>query len=752
MKYPEQTENYDVDVFNGNFRELDLKGEQLGRDLKAESERAKAAEATNAGAISAEVSRAKSAEKANSDAISAETDRAMAQEGIIDSKFTAEAAAIRALIDMAYASANGYTDEKIAALVDGAPGALDTLKEIADALEQNEDVVDALNDAIGTKANKNEFESHAADTDIHVTAAEKSAWNNPQFTNAPTRGNLNSGDSTPTLWGKVKKWFSDLKAVAFSGSYNDLSNKPILGNALIRITQGGVEKGSFTTNQAGDDVVIALEEGGAGVDPEDITPESIGAVARAGDTMSGCLTVNLPQPSGDVIARKGLQVKKEDNFRSVCITASDIEAINDSGAVGNLILNPDGNSNHGSVTVVSPLRVEGGMFVNNGIPQGYGDSSYFMCFNAYTSDAAGGKVSYRNRKDVGFADQWHWQTTANNLNKFCKIYLKHGNYGFHPSSMFSFNLEIYQSYVYWKISISGYRLIDTDGVRWYSPRATLIDTTDTTDGSFRIIFGKDADDKLWIAFPSMIYTGVSICNINTGYIDSAPLFDTNSAFDIAIESSLTGTIQFDQCIWGPIKRKEFNDLKNSVSNGKAQVASAITSKGIYVATDAPFATFATAIKSLPYCELFYDVSIGIWWMNNSTSYDMGEIYIGNSISSSKYADIYFGICASSSANADFSPWNSRNDWEAKKITYTLSTYRVSDGTLVDSATDKVMYSSMVNPYGIDALKSFAGCVLNNRDNVLLNGSDLRIKVHLTCTKTSFEIVSLFAFAFAVYHD
>lgn len=751
MKYPEQTENYDVDVFNGNFRELDLKGEQLGRDLKAESERAKAAEATNAGAISAEVSRAKSAEKANSDAISAETDRAMAQEGIIDSKFTAEAAAIRALIDMAYASANGYTDEKIAALVDGAPGALDTLKEIADALEQNEDVVDALNDAIGTKANKNEFESHAADTDIHVTAAEKSAWNNPQFTKAPTRGNLNSGDSTPTLWGKVKKWFSDLKAVAFSGSYNDLSNKPILGNALIRITQGGVEKGSFTTNQAGDDVVIALEEGGSGVDPEDITPESIGAVAKSGDTMSGSLTVAIPQPSGNAIARKGLQVKKEGTHRGLCITASEIEAFDDDGFLGNLVLNPDGDASHGLVAVGSPLKIENGMIVDNGLPSGTSEDPYFMCFNPYAGDNSGGNVKYRHRLNTGFANQWHWQTTANNLNKFCKIYLKHGNYGFHPSSMFSFNLEIYQSYVYWKISISGYRLIDTDGVRWYQPCATLIDTSNPASDPFRILFGKDPDEELWIAFPAMLYTGASICDINLAYIENIN-FDPTAAFEIITESNLSGIIMSDQYIYSPVKRNEFNELKNSVSNGKAQVASAITSKGIYVATDAPFATFATAIKSLPYCELFYDVSIGIWWMNNSTSYDMGEIYIGNSISSSKYADIYFGICASSSANADFSPWNSRNDWEAKKITYTLSTYRVSDGTLVDSATDKVMYSSMVNPYGIDALKSFAGCVLNNRDNVLLNGSDLRIKVHLTCTKTSFEIVSLFAFAFAVYHD
>lgn len=233
MKYPKQTENYDVDVFNDNFYELNLKGDQLGRDLQAESTRADAAEKANAAAISAEKTRAMAAEQTNASAISAETERATAQETIIDNKFTAEAAAIRSLIDTAYASANGYTDEKIADLINGAPETLDTLKEIADALEQNEDVVEALNNAIGTKANQAELDLHTSNTEIHVTWADKSKWNNPAFQTASTRTNIASGESTSTLWGKVKKWFSDLKTVAFSGKYKDLSDKPSVNGLKI---------------------------------------------------------------------------------------------------------------------------------------------------------------------------------------------------------------------------------------------------------------------------------------------------------------------------------------------------------------------------------------------------------------------------------------------------------------------------------------------------------------------------------------
>lgn len=45
------------------------------------------------------------------------------------------------------------------------------------------------------------------------------------FTEASSRTNIATGESQSTMWGKVKKWFTDLKAVAFSGSYNDLSDK-----------------------------------------------------------------------------------------------------------------------------------------------------------------------------------------------------------------------------------------------------------------------------------------------------------------------------------------------------------------------------------------------------------------------------------------------------------------------------------------------------------------------------------------------
>ncbi len=54
----------------------------------------------------------------------------------------------------------------------------------------------------------------------------------PAFTQASSRTNIVSGEKLSVLFGKIKKWFSDLKTVAFTGSYDDLTNKPVISPAV----------------------------------------------------------------------------------------------------------------------------------------------------------------------------------------------------------------------------------------------------------------------------------------------------------------------------------------------------------------------------------------------------------------------------------------------------------------------------------------------------------------------------------------
>lgn len=51
----------------------------------------------------------------------------------------------------------------------------------------------------------------------------------PLFTEATARENIESGEKQPTLWGKVKKWFSSLKALAFKDKVgtSDINDKAI---------------------------------------------------------------------------------------------------------------------------------------------------------------------------------------------------------------------------------------------------------------------------------------------------------------------------------------------------------------------------------------------------------------------------------------------------------------------------------------------------------------------------------------------
>lgn len=83
----------------------------------------------------------------------------------------------REAIDLALSQSNHYTDLKIADLINGAPETLDTLKELADALSENETFMDALNAAIGEKADQTELDGHINNSVIHVTNSNKDSWN-----------------------------------------------------------------------------------------------------------------------------------------------------------------------------------------------------------------------------------------------------------------------------------------------------------------------------------------------------------------------------------------------------------------------------------------------------------------------------------------------------------------------------------------------------------------------------------------------
>ena len=109
-------------------------------------------------------------------------------------------------------SAKAYADEKVANLVGTAPETLDTLQEVATAIQENDTVVQALNSAIGNKANTSDVVALIARVESNETNISSLQ------TNKADRAELFSGS------------YDELtnKPTLFSGSYNDLTDKPTI--------------------------------------------------------------------------------------------------------------------------------------------------------------------------------------------------------------------------------------------------------------------------------------------------------------------------------------------------------------------------------------------------------------------------------------------------------------------------------------------------------------------------------------------
>lgn len=82
-----------------------------------------------------------------------------------------------------------------------------------------------------------------------VTTGEKyvyasKASNTPTFTRAPSRTNINSGETLTTIFGKIKRWFSDLKGGAFEDIYWSSFVSCAIGDTSVTITNSNITANS----------------------------------------------------------------------------------------------------------------------------------------------------------------------------------------------------------------------------------------------------------------------------------------------------------------------------------------------------------------------------------------------------------------------------------------------------------------------------------------------------------------------------
>jgi len=256
--YEKTVEILKQDLQEENGR-AEIAEKNLAKKLLEESTRARAAENVLAENLQKETSRAEAAEETNKNNLANHTaDKAnphkvtKAQIGLGNVNNTADvdkpvSMAQQNALNSAYQQATGYTDRKIADLIGGAPETLDTLKEVADAIQVNKNVSEALDAAIGKKANQAELDTHTGNTTIHITSTERTNWNDAN-TKKHTHSNKSILDKVTQVlldnWNAAYTHISDTVkhiTAAERTLWNTVSNK------VDKVSGKGLSANDYTT-------------------------------------------------------------------------------------------------------------------------------------------------------------------------------------------------------------------------------------------------------------------------------------------------------------------------------------------------------------------------------------------------------------------------------------------------------------------------------------------------------------------------
>lgn len=164
----------------------------------------------------------------------------------------------QAELDAAYANSNLYTDTKINELINGAPETLNTLKEISDAIAEHQDVTDALNEAIGSKASQAELDAHTSNTTIHVTATDKTNWNDAN-TKKHTHSNQTVLDATTAAYTTTEK--EKLAGITDGADSVSFTQSLTSGTQVGTITINGVDTKLYAPTKTTYGLATSTEDG-----------------------------------------------------------------------------------------------------------------------------------------------------------------------------------------------------------------------------------------------------------------------------------------------------------------------------------------------------------------------------------------------------------------------------------------------------------------------------------------------------------
>lgn len=246
----------EMDALFATDARLESVRKNLASSISDETSRAKSAESTLTSDLNAEISRAKKAESDIQNVIDSNknnwNDKYTKNE--IDNKFSTlennidwkESVATFADIAKTYPTPqDGWTvnvkDTDYTYRYSGSKWVIISANAIPNATQSVDGLLTASDKTNYDDANSKKHTHSNKSVLDGITSALVTAWNKVAdkldktgdasnvtntITTASTRTNLSTGEKLSVSLGKISKYFSDLKTVAFTGNYNDLINRP----------------------------------------------------------------------------------------------------------------------------------------------------------------------------------------------------------------------------------------------------------------------------------------------------------------------------------------------------------------------------------------------------------------------------------------------------------------------------------------------------------------------------------------------
>lgn len=94
----------------------------------------------------------------------------------------------------------------------------------------------------------------SVDLTNYLTVTGDASNTTAAFDTAASRTALATGDSMAVLFGKIAKYFADIKTVAYTGSYNDLTNTP----NLLQTASKSIAAGQISTSFTGINQIVSV--------------------------------------------------------------------------------------------------------------------------------------------------------------------------------------------------------------------------------------------------------------------------------------------------------------------------------------------------------------------------------------------------------------------------------------------------------------------------------------------------------------